>query len=396
MIVVQVDVSGFLLAELRKTIAEHKRAIVGADNTAANEKARACASLCRQIAASSPVVRQRYTVEAERWESIASRSAPVAARRQCRASDKLGQTKPPAEESASDLDMSSLIARSSVRWEDIGGLDEVKRLVKETVVIAALQKPESIHPWKGILLFGPPGTGKTMIAAAAAGSLDATFFDVKTDRLLSKYFGESSKMISALYASARDHAPTIVFIDEFDALGASRSDTMGEATRRVLSSLLIELDGLQGKKDDRLLLTMAATNAPWDLDPAVLSRFPRRIYVPLPDADACRQIIEIHMGGLEVSGVDLFELGQQCVDHLYSGRDIQNLCQQAIWTMINDVNPEMHRLADLPFDELNKRALKTRPLREDDFTAAFGQIRSPLTAEKLERYTKWGVEHGER
>ena len=171
---------------------------------------------------------------------------------------------------------------------------------------------------------------------------------------------------------------------------------MGEATRRVLSSLLVELDGLQGKKDDRLLLTMAATNAPWDLDPAVLSRFPRRIYVPLPGADACRQIIEIHMGGLEVSGVDLFELGQQCVDHLYSGRDIQNVCQQAIWTMINDVNPEMHRLADLPFDELNKRALKTRPLREDDFTAAFGKIRSPLTAEELERYTKWGVEHGER
>jgi len=391
-----VDVSGFLLAELRKTIVDYKKAIAEADNTAATEKARWCASLCRQIAASSPMVRQRYAVEAERWESIASRSAPVVARRQRSASDKLGRTNPPTEESASDLDMSSLIVCSSVRWEDIGGLDEVKRLVKETVVIAALQKPEPIHPWKGILLFGPPGTGKTMIAAAAAGSLDATFFDVKTDRLLSKYFGESSKMISTLYASARDHAPTIVFIDEFDALGASRSDTMGEAARRVLSSLLIELDGLQGKKDDCLLLTMAATNAPWDLDPAVLSRFPRRIYVPLPAADACRQIIEIHMGGLEVSGVDLFELGQQCVDHLYSGRDIQNLCQQAIWTMINNVNPEMHRLADLPFDELNKRALKTRPLREDDFTAAFGKIRSPLTAEELERYTKWSVEHGER
>lgn len=390
-----VDVSGFLLAELRRTIVDYKKAVVEADNTAANEKARACASLCRQIAVSSPMVQQRYTVEAERWESIASRLTPVAARRQRSASDKLGRAKPPAEESASVLDMSSLIARSSVRWEDIGGLDEVKRLLKETVVIAALKRPESIRPWKGILLFGPPGTGKTMIAAAAAGSLDATFFDVKTDRLLSKYFGESSKMISALYASARDHAPSIVFIDEFDALGASRSDTMGEATRRVLSSLLIELDGLQGKKDDRLLLTMAATNAPWDLDPAVLSRFPRRIYVPLPDADACRAIIEIHTKGLDVSGIDLSGLRRQCVDHLYSGRDIQSVCQQAIWTMINDVNPEMHRLADLPFDEINKRALKVRPLREDDFTAAFGKIRSPLTAEELERYAEWDGEHGE-
>jgi len=390
-----VDVSGFLLGELRKTIVDYKAAVAEADNTAANEKARACASLCRQIATSSPMAHQRYTAEAERWESITSRSAPIAARRRHNASDKPEQTKPPAEESASDLDMSSLIACSSVRWEDIGGLDEVKRLVKETVVIAALQKPESIRPWKGILLFGPPGTGKTMIAAAAAGSLDATFFDVKTDRLLSKYFGESSKMISALYTSARDHAPSIIFIDEFDALGASRSDTMGEATRRVLSSLLVELDGLQGKKDDRLLLTMAATNAPWDLDPAVLSRFPRRIYVPLPDADACRAIIEIHTKGLDVSSIDLSGFGRQCVDRLYSGRDIQSVCQQAIWTMINDVNPEMHRLADLPFDEINRRTLKTRPLREDDFAIAFGKIRSPLTAEDLARYAEWNAKHGE-
>ena len=234
-----------------------------------------------------------------------------------------------------------------------------------------------------------------MIAVAAAGSLSATFFDVKTGKLLSKYFGESSKMISALYVSARNHAPSIIFIDEFDALGASRSDTMSEATRKVLSSLLIELDGLQGKKDDRLLLTMAATNAPWDLDPAVLSRFPRRVYVPLPDADACKAIIEIHTKGLDVSGIDLYELGRQCVDHLYSGRDVQGVCQQAIWTMINDVNLEMHRLADLPFDEINRRALKIRPLDEGDFAVAFGKIRSPLTVEELERYTEWDVKHGE-
>lgn len=391
----RVDVSGFLIAELRNAVADYKKAVSEGDDSTAKERARACATLCRQVAAASPVVQQRYVADAERWEGIASRSAPVAKRERSNAPGGYGQAGRSAEEPAGDADMSSLIVRSSVRWKDIGGLDEVKRLVKETVVIAALQKPESIRPWKGILLFGPPGTGKTMIAAAAAGNLDATFFDVKTDRLLSKYFGESSKMISALYASARNHAPSIVFIDEFDALGASRGDAMSEATRKVLSSLLIELDGLQGKKDERLLLTMAATNAPWDLDPAVLSRFPRRVYVPLPDADACRAIIEIHTRGLEVSGIDLSGLGRQCVDRLYSGRDIQNACQQAIWAMINDVNPEMHRLADLPFDEINKRALKIRPLREDDFIAAFGKIRSPLKTEDLARHAEWNERHGE-
>nr|WP_303714669.1 ATP-binding protein [Methanoculleus marisnigri] len=392
---VHVDVSGFLLAELRKTITGYRKAVAEADNATANERARACATLCRQIAVSSPMMQQRYTAEAERWKGIASRSALVAQRRQSKTSGAPGHSNRSVKELAGDTEMSSLIARSSVRWEDIGGLDEVKRLVKETVAIAALKRPESIRPWKGILLLGPPGTGKTMIAAAAAGSLDATFFNVKTDRLLSKYFGESSKMISSLYAAAREQAPSIVFIDEFDALGASRSDTMSEATRRVLSSLLIELDGLQGKKDDRLLLTMAATNAPWDLDSAILSRFPRRIYVPLPDIDACRAIIEIHMRGLEVSGVDLVELGRQCVDRLYSGRDIQNVYQQAIWTMINDVNPEIHRLADLPFDELKERALITRPLCENDFAAAFGKIRSPLKVEDLERYVEWNAKHGD-
>ena len=392
---VRVDVSGFLLAELRKTIADYRKAVAETDNATANEKARASAALCRQIAVSSPVMQQRYTAEAEKWESIASRSASFATRKQSKAPGGPRQSNRSVEEPAGDTEMSSLIARSSVQWEDIGGLDEVKRLVKETVAISALKRPESIRPWKGILLFGPPGTGKTMIAAAAAGSLDATFFDVKTDRLLSKYFGESSKMISSLYTIAREQAPSIVFIDELDALGASRSDTMSEATRRVLSSLLIELDGLQGKRDDRLLLTMAATNAPWDLDQALLSRFPRRIYVPLPDIDACRAIIEIHIQGLEVSGVDLVELGRQCVDHLYSGRDIQSVCQQAIWTMINDVNPEIHRLADLPFAELKKRVLITRPLCENDFAAAFGRIRSPLKAEDLERYVEWNAKHGD-
>ncbi|WP_300328786.1 ATP-binding protein [Methanocalculus sp.] len=287
-----------------------------------------------------------------------------------------------------------MISSSSVRWDDIGGLDEVKRLVKETVVIAGLRKPAAIQPWKGILLFGPPGTGKTMIAAAAAGSLHATFFDVKADRILSKYFGESSKIIASLYASARKRAPSIVFIDEFDALGSARSEGTGEATRKLLSSLLTELDGLQDKNADRLLLTMAATNTPWDLDPAVLSRFPRRIFVTLPDEASCAAIIRLHLRGLEVADLEISDLGRRCVEQGYSGRDIQNLCQQAIWAMIHEENPQLEKLADLTFDELSEQVLKTRGLFAGDFTEAFEIVRSPVREADLDRYRQWSEEYG--
>jgi len=265
----------------------------------------------------------------------------------------------------------------------------------ETIVIAGLSKPESIKPWKGILLFGPPGTGKTLLAAAAAGSLNATFFDVKADRVLSKYFGESSKMVSGLYAAARVHSPSIVFVDEFDALSQPRGGDTSEATRKLLSTLLTELDGLQDKKSGQLLLTLAATNTPWDLDPAVLSRFPRRIYVTLPDSEACCEILKIHTKDLDRSSLDLDALGARCVENLYSGRDIQNLCQQAIWHMIREENTNLYHLAELPFDELKERSLKVRGLYTDDFEDAFGKIRSPLTRSDLQKYSEWNEKFGE-
>ncbi len=137
-----------------------------------------------------------------------------------------------------------LISKSRITWDEIGGLDNVKLLMMETVVISALRKPAAIQPWKGILLFGPPGTGKTLLASAAAGSLNATFFNVKASSVLSKYFGESSKIISALYEVARERAPSIVFLDEIDALTTRRSNDTSEATRRMLSTLLTELEGV--------------------------------------------------------------------------------------------------------------------------------------------------------
>lgn len=398
-----VDLSGFLSTELKKTREEFQKARRTNDDATAREKAQACAGLSRKLADQMPTFREKYLTDAKRWGLIASGEMPVTPAKKRRPSSpqkgradgvQPGSHSSPNETEGS-FDASSLISSSSVRWDDIGGLDDVKRLVKETVVIAGLKKPDAIRPWKGILLFGPPGTGKTMIAAAAAGSLHATFYDVKADRVLSKYFGESSKLVASLYDSARNQAPSIVFIDEFDALGSARGEGTSEATRKLLSSLLTEMDGLQDKKADRLLLTMAATNTPWDLDPAILSRFPRRIYVTLPDAVSCEAIIRIHTEGLGTVQLDAAALAERCVKQLYSGRDVQNVCQQAIWTMIHEENPRMDELADLPFDELKERVLLTRDLCATDFDEAFERIRSPLGKEDLERYNSWNNEYGE-
>jgi SpoVK/Ycf46/Vps4 family AAA+-type ATPase len=133
-------------------------------------------------------------------------------------------------------------------WEDIGGLENVKDLIKKSVVIGIIEnKPKAIEAWNTILFYGPPGTGKTLMAAVVAKNIDATFFDVKVSQMLSKYYGESPKIMSALFEVAREEAPSVVFIDEFDSIALSRGGEIDEESRRGLSTLLAELDGLQSK-----------------------------------------------------------------------------------------------------------------------------------------------------
>lgn len=410
----KVDLTGPLYSSLENATKEYKQAKAGGDIGQAKKKALECAKIMKVLAEKVPSQKKAYMEKAEKWERLAynvenavleKKNIPASSGRGGRkiASGTGSRTGEGSGSSGADevetgdefvSYAESLIAKSNVRWDDIGGLNEVKLLMKETIAIAGLQKPASIKPWKGIMLFGPPGTGKTLLAAAAAGSLDATFFDIKADKVLSKYFGESSKLVSALYSAARKHAPSIVFIDEFDAISLSREGDTSESSRRLLSTLLSELDGLQDKKSDRLMLTLAATNTPWDLDPAVLSRFPRRIKVSLPDKTACKEIIKIHIKDLDSSKLDLDKLASTCVEKYYSGRDLQNLCQQAVWNMIRKENKGLDRLADLPYKELTKRKLNVTPLKYEYFEAAFEKIRPPLTKEQLDKYEKWDKEFG--
>ncbi|ADT84366.1 ATP-binding protein [Thermococcus barophilus] len=390
-----VDLSGPLLSEFERAKKEFERAVAAGDMETARRSALRCASILRQLARHVPYNGELYLKKAKKWEDVAGQiERGEYGRKAVVGAEGKSTTQEKDEEDQFREYVLGLISKSRTTWDDIGGLEDVKLLMMETVVIAALKKPAAVQPWRGILLFGPPGTGKTLLASAAAGSLNATFFNVKASSVLSKYFGESSKIISALYEVAREKAPSIVFLDEIDALTTRRSNDTSEATRRMLSTLLTELEGFHGEGNEKLVLTLAATNTPWDLDEAVLSRFPKRIYVPLPDKEATKAIVRIHTEGLDISRLDLDAIAEESVRRLYSGRDIRNLCQEAIWNMIREENKDLHRLAGLPFEELRKRSLRTRPLEMRDFEEAFRKIKSPLTKKDIERYEKWAEEFG--
>ncbi|WP_099211307.1 ATP-binding protein [Thermococcus henrietii] len=280
-----------------------------------------------------------------------------------------------------------LITRSSVTWEDVGGLREAKKLLAQSVGIMLAKVPGNFKPWKGTLLFGPPGTGKTLLAKALAGSMRATFINVKVSDVLSKYFGESSKIASSIYSKARERAPSVVFIDEFDALAMKRS-SIDDAARRLLGTILAEIDGFTGNEK---VVTLASTNAPWDLDEAMLSRFPLRIYVPLPDEEGAKEIFQIHLRGFSLK-VKLDSLAKTAVKRLYSGREIANSCTFAVLHMLEEMNPE---LSDpLKVGSIAGKELTIRPLEAKDFKYAFKRVKSPVKKEMLKRYERWAREYG--
>lgn len=310
--------------------------------------------------------------------------------------------------------MESFIAKTETTWADIGGLDDVQYDLKRAVALGSIaNKPDAVSATERILLFGPPGTGKTLLASAVAGSLDATFFKVELGNLLSKWYGESSKQISALFETAAELSPSVVFLDEVDSLAQSRDGDMNETSRRVLDTLLAELDGVEKGSDD-FVLTLAATNTPWILDSAIRSRFPKRIHVPLPDADAATEIIRIHTvyGGVSFEGhpsafvddpkhargVDSPEraIAQRCVEDGYTGRDMEALCSAAVNNMVTRHNPDLAHLVDESVKRLRSHTLDIGRIQPQDVTHAFATTSPSLPEEDVARFYDWDDEYGSR
>ncbi|CAF4744511.1 unnamed protein product [Rotaria sp. Silwood1] len=283
----------------------------------------------------------------------------------------------------------------NVRWSDVAGCVAAKKLLQEAVVLP-LYMPDFFRgirrPWKGILLFGPPGTGKTMLAKAVATECKTTFFNVAAANLTSKYHGEGEKLVRLLFELAKFYAPSTVFIDEIDSLCSSRGQTNEhEASRRAKSELLIQMDGVSGAlgSDDpsKMVMVLGATNHPWDLDDAMRRRLEKRIYIPLPDLDTRKQLLEINLKEVPLdTGVDLNLIAEKLEG--YSGSDITSVCRDAAMMQMRRVTENLS-MTEIQNIAQNLKEQLQLPTKMEDFTNAISKISSSVSKEMLEKYDKW-------
>jgi transitional endoplasmic reticulum ATPase len=267
-----------------------------------------------------------------------------------------------------------MVQMPDVRWEDVGGLTDAMRKLKEGVELP-LKDPDAfrrlgIRPAKGFLLYGPPGTGKTLLAKAVAREAEANFISTKSSDLLSKWYGESEQQISRLFARARQVAPCIIFIDELDSLVPARgAGGAGEpqVTERVVNTLLAEMDGIEEMQS---VVVIGATNRPTLIDPALLrpGRLDELIYVTVPDKAGREHILKIHTKAMPLAkDVDLSDLAART--EKFTGADLEDLTRRA-------------GLAAL------RESLKAKKVTQAHFDAALAETRASVTADMEKEYEK--------
>lgn len=304
-----------------------------------------------------------------------------------------------------DADLAAMLERDvldstpGVRWDDVAGLTEAKRLLEEAVVLP-LWMPEYFQgirrPWKGVLMFGPPGTGKTLLAKAVATECGTTFFNVSSATLASKWRGESERMVRCLFDLARAYAPSTIFIDEIDSLCNARGASgEHESSRRVKSELLVQVDGVNASATNedgtrKIVMVLAATNFPWDIDEALRRRLEKRIYIPLPNFESRKELIRINLKTVEVApDVDIDEVARKTEG--YSGDDLTNVCRDA------SLNGMRRKIAGKTRDEIKnmpKDEISKDPVAMCDFLEAIAKVQPSVSAADIEKHEKWFQEFG--
>jgi SpoVK/Ycf46/Vps4 family AAA+-type ATPase len=273
--------------------------------------------------------------------------------------------------------------KPKVNWEEVVGLETAKKAVKEAIVYP-VQRPD-LFPlgWpRGILLFGPPGCGKTLLAAAVATEIDANFYSIDAASIMSKWLGEAEQNVAKLFNSARksatDGKPAIVFVDELDSLMGQHSNEVGGEIR-VKNQFLKEMDGIVDKGKALHVYVIGATNKPWDLDWAFIRRFQKRILVPLADHATRLNMLKHYIETLQISSdVDLHELAR--LSEGFSGSDIRDVCQSAQLSLIGE------------FFETGKamdKEAKPRALTMADFRQILEERKPSVSLDMLTSYNRW-------
>ena len=318
--------------------------------------------------------------------------------------------------------------KPDVKWDDVAGLETAKSSLKEAVILP-VKFPQLFQgkrkPWQGILLYGPPGTGKSFLAKAVATEADSTFFSVSSSDLVSKWQGESEKLVRQLFAMARASKPAIIFIDEIDSLCGSRSEGEADSSRRIKTEFLVQMQGVG--QNNKGVLVLAATNVPWEIDPAMRRRFEKRVYIPLPDMPARVHLFRnmLRENSDSLTEADFNELGQ--MSDGCSGSDVSVVCREALmqplrkcqtathwvkcdanWRTAQQLGPgaALPHLKPCPpgtpgafekklYDIDDPKAVLPPQTCMDDFRHVMGGAMSTVATEELEQFIKWTEEFGQ-
>jgi len=287
-----------------------------------------------------------------------------------------------SEKESDDLDQLVLKEKPNIKWGDIAGLEEAKKAITESIIYP-VRRPD-LFPlgWpRGILLFGPPGCGKTLLAAASATEIEANFYCIDSASIMSKWLGESEKNVSFFFKKAKQASEkgkaSIVFMDEVDSLVGIRRDEVGGEVR-TRNQFLSEMDNIVDKSKKLHVYVIGATNKPWVLDEAFIRRFQKRILVPLPDYIARLEMIKIYSKGITLStNVDIEEIAS--MSEGYSGSDIRDIFQSI----------QIKIVRELFENDKNKSNGKLRNITMDDFKEVFKERKPSVSKEMLRYYDKW-------